>query len=82
MPQSKRDLAAEITMRDSHPKRVENYTNASLIMLLVNLLWIFGVIWASFGLLAVLVTGWVLNHLITRLAAYRARREIHWTSDA
>jgi hypothetical protein len=75
-------MAAEITMEQRYPKRVENYTNASLIMLLVNLLWIFALIWVSFGFLAVLFTGWVLNHLITRLAAYRARREIHWTSDA
>jgi hypothetical protein len=69
-------------MEQRYPKRVENYTTASLIMLFVNLLWIFALIWASFGFLAVLVTGWVLNHLITRLAAYRAAREIRWTSDA
>lgn len=38
-----------------------NYTNAALVMGLVNLLWIFGVIWALFGLVAVMAVSWVLN---------------------
>lgn len=69
-------------MRNQHPKRVEDYTNANLILIFVNLLWIFGVIWAQFGIFAVILTGWILNHLITRLADYRASREIKWPSDA
>lgn len=72
-------------MDQRHPKRVENYTTASLVLIFVNLLWIFGVIWANFGLLAVILTGWVLNQGITRLELYRASREIRWprqSSDA
>jgi len=69
-------------MERNHPKQVENYTNASLILIFVNLLWIFGVIWANFGLLVVILTGWFLNHIITRLEQYRASREIQWPSDA
>lgn len=69
-------------MQHQHPKRVEDYTTANLILILVNLLWILGVIWANFGLLAVVLTGWFLNHMITRLEQYRASREIKWTSDA
>lgn len=69
-------------METKHPKRVEDYTTANLILLFVNLLWIFGVIWASLGFAAVLLTGWFLNHMITRLEAYRASREIRWPSDA
>ena len=70
-------------MEHRHPKRVEDYTTANLILIFVNLLWIFGVIWAQFGIVAVILVGWLLNHLITRLEMYRASREIRWTkSDA
>ncbi|HKK98165.1 MAG TPA: histidinol phosphate aminotransferase [Marivita sp.] len=69
-------------MQNNHPKRVEDYTTANLILIFVNLLWIFGVIWANFGLLAVILTGWLLNHGITRIEHYRARREVRWPSDA
>ncbi len=48
-------------MDDQHPRRVEDYTTVSLVMILVNLLWIFGVIWAQFGLLVVILTGWGFN---------------------
>lgn len=49
-----------------------NYTNAALVMGLVNLLWIFMVLWAVFGLPVVLATGYLLNHLIGRIGR-RAR---------
>jgi len=48
-----------------------NYTNAALVMGLVNLVWVFMVIWAKLGLLAVLATGYVLNKLINRVARAR-----------
>ncbi|SFL12479.1 hypothetical protein [Shimia haliotis] len=48
--------------------RVENYTTTCLVLGLVNLLWIFAAIWALFGFVWVLFTGWVLNLGITRLA--------------
>ncbi len=44
-----------------------NYTNAALVMALVNLLWIFAVIWAVFGMPVVLAIGYVLNLAISRL---------------
>ena len=44
-----------------------NYTNAALVMGLVNLLWIFMALWAAFGLPVVLVTGLVLDRLICRV---------------
>jgi hypothetical protein len=76
------ELNLETAMGHNHPKQVEDYTTASLVLIFVNLLWIFGVIWAKFGLLAVILTGWFLNHMITRLGQYRASREIQWPSDA
>ncbi|MGJ8604394.1 MAG: histidinol phosphate aminotransferase [Marivita sp.] len=69
-------------MEQRHPQGVEDYTIPSLVLIFVNLLWIFGVIWAQVGLGAVILLGWVLNHCITRLAQYRASREIRWPSDA
>ena len=69
-------------MDDHHPKRVEDYTTASLILIFINLLWIFGVIWALFGLFAVILTGWALNHGITWLAQYKARRAIQWPRES
>ena len=62
-------------MNGNHPQRVEDYTAASLVLLFVNLLWIFGVIWAQFGLLAVMLCGLALNHLISRLEQARLERE-------
>ena len=44
-----------------------NYTNAALVMGLVNLLWIFMILWAVFGFPIVLLTGFVLDRLIRRL---------------
>ncbi|MDU8912810.1 histidinol phosphate aminotransferase [Aestuariicoccus sp. MJ-SS9] len=62
---------------DRHfPGRVEDYTTASLVLIFVNLLWILGVIWAQWGIGAVMLAGAVLNHLITRLEVYRARRAV------
>lgn len=45
-----------------------NYTNAALVMGLVNMLWIFGVLWSMFGLPVVLLIGFVLNKGINRIA--------------
>ena len=61
-------------MENHHRKRVEDYTNANLVLILVNLLWIFGVVWAHVGIGGVLILGAVLNHMIARLEASRARR--------
>ena len=48
-------------------KEAPNYTNAALIMGLVNLLWIFMALWAAFGLPLVLAIGYGINLLITRI---------------
>jgi len=71
-------------MDHRHPKRVEDYTTANLVLIFINLLWILGVIWAQFGLMAVILSGWVLNYGVTRLAQYKASRAIQWPrkSDA
>lgn len=47
-----------------------NYTNAALVMGAVNLVWVFLVIWATLGFVAVLATGYALDRLIM----WRARR--------
>lgn len=44
-----------------------NYTNAALVMGLVNLLWIFMALWAMFGFSVVLITGFALDRMISRL---------------
>ena len=48
-----------------------NYTSAALVMGLVNLLWIFTVIWVLFGLPVVMLTGLVLNRMINWLGDRR-----------
>jgi len=54
-------------MKRGQLSEAPNYTNAALVMGLVNLLWIFMALWIIFGLHVVLAVGWVLNLLITRL---------------
>jgi hypothetical protein len=60
-------------MREREQFAAPDYTNAALVMALVNLVWSFLLIWASFGLPAVLALAVFLNYLITRLAHKRAR---------
>ena len=61
-------------MQDNHPKRVEDYTTASLVLLGVNLIWIFTVVWSLWGLGAALGLALLLNHLITRLDSRKRRK--------
>ena len=61
-------------MDNRHPGTVPDYTTANLVLVFLNLLWVFGVIWSNWGLMPVIVLGVILNHLITRLEALRARR--------
>jgi hypothetical protein len=49
-------------------REAPDFTNAALIMGLVNLLMALGVIWVMFGLPAVLAVGYGLNLLITKLS--------------
>lgn len=55
-------------MDDHRIGRAPDYTNAALIMLGVNLTWVFVLIWALWGMLASILLAVVLNHGITRLA--------------
>jgi len=56
------------------PGRAPDYTNATLVMGFVNLLWVFLMLWATFGYWTVLAAGAALNALITRLGQ-RTERE-------
>lgn len=55
-------------MRGDNRPSAPNYTNAALTMGLVNLLWVFGVIWVLFGLPVVVFCALALNYLIDRMA--------------
>lgn len=58
-------------MQHSTVKEAPNYLNACLVLLGVNFMWVFVLVWAVFGFFPVLVLGAVLNHCITRLAVWR-----------
>ncbi len=60
-------------MRDTNDRpAAPNFTQACIFMFGVNIAWVFMVIWAVWGLLAVAVTGWVLNQIINRIDAARS----------
>lgn len=60
-------------MRDtSNRPAAPNFTQTCIVMFGVNIAWVFVVIWAIWGLLAVAVTGWVLNQIINRIGAARS----------
>lgn len=61
-------------MRDHDRLAAPDYTNAALIMALINLLWAFLLIWATLGLPAVILLAVFLDYLITRLKHARRRR--------
>ncbi|EPX85409.1 hypothetical protein Salmuc_02790 [Salipiger mucosus DSM 16094] len=64
----------EVRMEPRSRMPAPDYTTANLVLIFVNMLWIFGVIWVQFGLGAVVILGALLNHLITRLE-YRLRQQ-------
>lgn len=41
---------------------------ANMLLVYFNILWIFGVLWSTWGLGAVVVLAVVINHVITRIA--------------
>ncbi|MEC3861170.1 hypothetical protein VK792_07730 [Mesobacterium sp. TK19101] len=53
--------------------QTDEMTNANLVLIFVNLLWILGVIWAKLGFAALLIVALVLHHAINRLAPYGGR---------
>ena len=50
-----------------------DFTNACVVMFGVNISWIFLVLWAVWGLIAVAALGWCLNRWMIWLNARRAR---------
>ncbi len=59
-------------MRDTDDRpSAPNYTQACIVMFGVNVLWVFMVIWAVWGLLAVAISGWAVKAAIDRIAARR-----------
>jgi hypothetical protein len=58
-------------MQRHHPKPVEDYMTSNMVLIFMNLLWVFIVLWSAWGLGAVLILAALLNHLITRLAHAR-----------
>ncbi|BBU55263.1 hypothetical protein KU6B_15280 [Mameliella alba] len=62
-------------MENRHPQPVEDYTSANLVLIFVNLLWVFVLLWSWWGLGPVLIVAVLLNHLITRLELARRRHE-------
>ncbi|MGH1416748.1 MAG: histidinol phosphate aminotransferase [Pelagimonas sp.] len=61
-------------MHDSDPQTPVSYRTANLILVFVNLFWVFLVVWSTWGISAVLILGAVLNHLITRYEIGLRRR--------
>ena len=56
-------------MDDQTRQPAPDYTSSALFFIFINMLWIFGVIWISWGLGAVAIIGVILNHLISMLDA-------------
>jgi hypothetical protein len=71
------NLTSETTMHENHSKPVADYKSTCLIMGFINLLWVFGALWAFYGLPVVLVLAATLNHLITRLDLKLARAQYY-----
>lgn len=46
-----------------------NYISACVVMFGVNVLWVFMLIWAIWGLPAVMLTGWAVKIAIDRIGA-------------
>ncbi len=55
-------------MRDGKVTAAPDYTNAAIVMIGVNLFWIFFVIWVISGLVPVLVLAALINHGIDRIS--------------
>lgn len=61
-------------MRQHMQGSAPNYTDTCLVMGLVNLLWIFFVLWVWKGIAAVLLTALLVNAWINRLEGRRRAR--------
>lgn len=54
-------------MAERNVSAAHNYTTPALVMMGVNLTWMFLTLWAMYGLLPVLLLSAVINHGITLL---------------
>ena len=61
-------------MNDYHSGTAPNYTKACIVMFGVNITWVLVAIWAIWGLIAAILLGLGVNHLIDRVHAWSARR--------
>lgn len=58
-------------MRENKISSAPDYTVPALVMMGVNLIWVFTLLWALFGLVPVLLLAAALNRGITWIAARR-----------
>ncbi|MEL6463525.1 MAG: hypothetical protein AAFQ58_01045 [Pseudomonadota bacterium] len=62
-------------MNDHNIGTAPNYTSACIVMFGINITWILVAIWAIWGLIAALLLGLGVNHLIERIQIWTARRQ-------
>lgn len=62
-------------MNDRNIGTAPNYTNACIVMFGVNITWILVAIWAIWGLIAAMLLGIGVNHLIERCRVWAAHRQ-------
>lgn len=62
-------------MDDHHTGRAPNYTSACIVMFGVNITWVLVAIWAIWGLIAAVLLGLGVNHMIERGKAWAAQRQ-------
>ena len=58
-------------MRDNNDRPAPDFTHACIVMFGVNIMWIFIVIWITWGMLAVALCGWGVKVFIDRIAQRR-----------
>lgn len=62
-------------MNDHTTGTAPNFTRACIVMFGVNITWILVVIWAIWGLIAAMLLGLGVNHLIERGQVWAAHRQ-------
>lgn len=61
-------------MRKRYAQPVEDYMTSNMVLIFMNLLWIFIVLWSLWGVAPVLILSALIDHLITRLETARRSR--------
>ncbi|MEL6453008.1 MAG: hypothetical protein AAFQ19_17280 [Pseudomonadota bacterium] len=62
-------------MDDHQMGRAPNYTAACIVMFGVNITWVLVAIWAIWGLIAAMLLGLGVNHLMDRIHAWAEARQ-------